>query len=88
MSPSRFAASEAALRDRWRKAVKYEFLLGRAAGIDKEHTRKRLRARLARLEAAARDNDQLFETFITALGQAYDPHTSYLSDRTLDRFRN
>jgi len=72
----------------FRMNLKYEFLLDRAAGIDNEQTRKRLRARHARIEAAGTDDEELFEIFLTALGQAYDPHTAYLSERTLDMFRH
>jgi carboxyl-terminal processing protease len=32
------------------------------------------------------DSDELLEMFLTALGSAYDPHTSYMSPPTLDNF--
>ncbi len=33
------------------------------------------------------DNDELLETFLTAITSAYDPHTSYMSPTTLENFR-
>jgi len=33
------------------------------------------------------DNDELLETFLTAITTAYDPHTTYMSPTTWDNFR-
>jgi carboxyl-terminal processing protease len=84
-----YARSEAEMRDRWRKRIKYELLdleveddLKGKEAADKiakryEHLGKRMRQT---------NNAELLEMYLTALTTAYDPHTSYMSADTLENF--
>ena len=108
---AKYAASDAEMRDLWRKRIKYELLSLKAdaagkktadAGLDpkkrdpskpdstkppvnpREKLTKRYRSIGKRWHQI--DNAELLEMFLTALTTAYDPHTSYMSPRTLENF--
>lgn len=86
-----FATSEAELKDRWRKLLKYDILVLKT---DKEDKRKEdPKARLSRRyhSFAKRmhqtDADELLEIFLTSVTMSFDPHTTYMSPSSLDNFR-
>src|SRR5690606_4570729 len=72
-----YAKTDAEMRDRWRKRVKYELL---DMEVEKELTGKEAQDKIAkRYEHLAKrmrktDNDELLEMYLTALTTAYDPH--------------
>lgn len=74
--------------DYWRKRVKDALLRLVLSGKEIEASRellvKRYRTQLKQL--SQQDNHDVFELFISALTELYDPHTSYLSPRTLENF--
>ena len=74
--------------DYWRKRVKDALLRLVLSGKEMEASRellvKRYRTQLKQL--SQQDNHDVFELFISALTELYDPHTSYLSPRTLENF--
>ncbi len=81
--------------ERWRKRVKYDLLLqGADDATDeakkmtdeeaKERLHKRYRSINKRWEQT--DNDELLEMFLSAVTQSFDPHSSYMSPRSLNDF--
>lgn len=84
----RWAASEQDAEDMWRKRVKANLLSLMLADETEEKARTTLLSRyknqLSRLEQES--SVDVFETLINSLTLLYDPHTSYLSPRTLENF--
>jgi carboxyl-terminal processing protease len=84
-----YAKTDAELRDRWRKRIKYELL---DLEIEKDLKGKEAADKIAkRYEHLGRrmrqtDNDELLEMYLTALTTAYDPHTAYMSANSLENF--
>lgn len=83
-----WAKDEAELDDLWRKRVKDEVLRLKIAGkepkaID-ELLGKRYRNQLSRLEQTR--GEDVFQTYINAFAQSYDPHTQYLSPDSAENF--
>lgn len=74
--------------EKWRKRIKASVLSLKLADETIDEAKKTLLRRyknqLTRLEQ--QDADDVFETLINALTLLYDPHTSYLSPRTLENF--
>ncbi len=85
---TQYAQSEAEARERWRKWIKFDLLLLKADGLEPEKAveklRKRYRARFRGMHQT--DSDELLETYLSALTTAFDPHTTYMSRRTLENF--
>lgn len=81
-------ASEAEANSYWRKRIKDALLRLILSGKDPDAARellvKRYNNQLAQLNQ--QDSDDAFQLFINALTEIYDPHTNYLSPRTLDNF--
>ncbi|NIB41110.1 carboxy terminal-processing peptidase [Pseudomaricurvus alkylphenolicus] len=84
----RWAQSEPDADEKWRKRIKSSILSLKLADESIEDAQKTLLRRyknqLTRLEQ--QDADDVFEIMINALTLLYDPHTSYLSPRTLENF--
>ncbi|MCQ4348731.1 carboxy terminal-processing peptidase [Pseudomonas stutzeri] len=83
-----WAADSAALDELWRKRVKDEALRLKIAGKEpkaiQELLTKRYRNQLKRL-AQTRSED-IFQAYINAFTQTYDPHTNYLSPENAENF--
>ena len=79
---------EAELDDLWRKRVKDEVLRLKLAGKEpkaiEELLTKRYKAQLSRLEQTR--GEDVFQTYINAFAQSYDPHTQYLSPDNAENF--
>ena len=75
-------------RELWRKQVKYDLLLQKAADTEIEDARKKLHRRYDTFVENRKqmDGDELLETYLNALTSSYDPHTSYMSPTTLENF--
>lgn len=83
-----WAKDVAALDEMWRKRVKDEVLRLKIAGkepkaIEKLLT-KRYKSQLARLDQTR--GEDVFQAYINAFAQSYDPHTSYLSPDNAENF--
>ncbi len=83
-----FPADADAAKEIWRKRIKLMLLERIADGETLEEARDLLRKRY---EGFARrlhqtDNDELLQLFLNAAATTYDPHTAYLSPRTLEDF--
>jgi carboxyl-terminal processing protease len=76
-------------RARWRKRIKYDLLMLKAAGIEGQQAKERLSNRYHRFDARMRNTggEQLLEMYLTSLASAFDPHTTYMSAATCEDFR-
>lgn len=83
-----WAKDAAALDDLWRKRLKDEVLRLKIAGKEPEAIRelltKRYKNQLARLEQTR--SEDIFQAYINAFAQTYDPHTNYLSPDNAENF--
>ena len=81
-------ADQKALDDLWRKRVKDEILRLKIAGKDTkaiaELLTKRYKNQLTRLEQTR--SEDVFQGYINAYTQTYDPHTNYLSPDNAENF--
>ena len=79
---------EKELDDLWRKRVKDEVLRLKIAGKEpkaiEELLTKRYKNQLSRLEQTR--GEDVFQTYINAFAQTYDPHTQYLSPDNAENF--
>lgn len=85
---TQWAKTEAEANDLWRKRLKANVLSLKLAGESDEKAHsvllKRYISQLSRLQQ--QDEDDVFEGLINSLALLYDPHTSYLSPRTMENF--
>jgi carboxyl-terminal processing protease len=90
LHPESFPAHGEALRDRWRKRVKYEILVERSSGLTMDRAVAKLRARYRRMarENQFDDDEELYELFLDAFTRSFGPHNRYLGEGTLERFRS
>ena len=83
-----YPVDAAEARERWRKRIKYDLLVQKADGKSEEEAKERLTRRYhsfaKRLEQT--DHNELLEMYLTALTTGFDPHTSYMSPKTLENF--
>ncbi|HTO19758.1 MAG TPA: carboxy terminal-processing peptidase [Pseudomonas sp.] len=83
-----WARNRAELDDLWRKRVKDEVLRLKIAGKEpaaiQELLTKRYQNQLARLKQTR--SEDIFQTYINAFAQTYDPHTNYLSPDNAENF--
>ncbi len=84
-----YAATEQEARERWRKRIKYDLLVLKLEDIEGDAAQKKLstRYRSFALRMHQVSSDELLEMYLTALSTSFDPHTSYMSPRTLENFR-
>ncbi|MCY1329266.1 carboxy terminal-processing peptidase [Pseudomonas jinjuensis] len=85
---SAWAKNRAELDDLWRRKVKDEVLRLKIAGKDdkaiQEQLTKRYKNQLLRLEQTR--GEDIFQAYINAFAQSYDPHTQYLSPDSAENF--
>ncbi|MBL6448866.1 carboxy terminal-processing peptidase [Fulvivirga sp. 29W222] len=88
-SKGEWATSEKELDDLWRKMVKSQTLSLKLNGKDKEGIKETIKKRYERFSKAAQQHrsEDVFEVFMNAVAEAFDPHTNYFSPRTSDRFK-
>ncbi|MDC7826377.1 carboxy terminal-processing peptidase [Pseudomonas sp. BLCC-B13] len=83
-----WAKSQAELDDLWRKRVKDEVLRLKLAGKDSKDIQsllqKRYKNQRKRLEQTR--GEDVFQAYINAFAQTYDPHTNYLSPDNAENF--
>lgn len=85
---AKYAGSPAEARDRWRKRLKYDILVQKLEEKSREEAVEALKRRYHSFAKRMKqtDNDELLEMYLTALTTSYDPHTTYMSPKTLDNF--
>jgi len=76
------------LDDLWRKRLKHELLTLMLSGKDQAAARKLLRKRYDNRLRQARQStsDDVFQWYMNAVAQAFDPHTAYFSPRNTENF--
>ncbi len=83
-----WATSDAEIRDRWRKQIKYDILQLKLADESLEEARERLhkRYRTIKLSYDQMEKIDILELYLTALTNCFDPHSSYMSPDTVEDF--
>ena len=81
-------ASTEEANERWRKRVKYDLLLETSNDVAEEEAREKLHKRYRSINQRAQqtDDDELLEMFLSAVTMSFDPHSSYMSPRSLSDF--
>lgn len=75
-------------RELWRKRIKYDMLIGLLADETQEEVLKRLKKRYHLLLTFMEqmDSEDILQTYLTALTNAYDPHSDYLGPAEAENF--
>ena len=83
-----FAKTDEEARERWRKRIKFNFLALKSEKTEGEKARERLHRRYNSFSKQMHqwDSDELLEIFLNSFATSYDPHSSYMSPRTLENF--
>lgn len=83
-----YAADADEARQRWRKRIKYDLLVQKADGKTLEEAKERLTRRYHSFakRLAQTDHNELLEMYLSAFTTSFDPHTSYMSPKTLENF--
>tara|TARA_B100000676_G_scaffold89176_1_gene88933 strand:+ start:38211 stop:40247 length:2037 start_codon:yes stop_codon:yes gene_type:complete len=83
-----FSKTREELTERWRKRIKYNFLVLKGDKTEGEDARERLHRRyssqLKQMEQTK--SDDLLEIFLTSVTTSYDPHTTYMSPTSSENF--
>ncbi|MAG92653.1 MAG: tail-specific protease [Planctomycetaceae bacterium] len=84
----RWAADRKEINERWRKRIKYELLVFKLDDTDPKEARERLHKRYRRLQKEFHNTEQgeALEMYLTALAEAFDPHSRYMSPDSLKQF--
>jgi carboxyl-terminal processing protease len=84
-----YAKTPEEAKERWRVQVKYELEVLTVSGVKEAEIRDRLKKRYRSLlrYMSQVDKDELVERYLDALTNSYDPHSSYMSPRSLDQFQ-
>lgn len=84
-----WAADKEELNELWRKVVKSQVLSLKLADKDPADVQKTLTDRYDRMEKYINQNKAIdvFQVYMNAFTQAYDPHTAYFSPRTAENFK-
>lgn len=84
-----WAADEKQVNERWRKRIKYDLLLLKLDKTADDEARKRLHKRYKTIKDTMHKTDEteVLEMYLTALCTTFDPHSSYMSPRSLEDFR-
>ena len=81
-------ASQAELDELWRKRLKNELLSLKLAGKDlaaaRETLQKRYEGQLRRTSQST--SEDVFQIYMNAVSQSFDPHTAYFSPRASENF--
>jgi carboxyl-terminal processing protease len=72
----------------WRKRVKHDLLTLMVSGKDQAAARDLLKKRYENrlLQARRSTSDDVFQLYMNAVAQAFDPHTAYFSPRNTENF--
>ena len=83
-----WAADDAALQDLWRKRLKDEVLRLKIANKEPEAIEKLLVKRYKNQQKRLQQtrSEDVFQAYINAFAQTYDPHTTYLSPDNAENF--
>ncbi|MBV8608975.1 MAG: carboxy terminal-processing peptidase [Singulisphaera sp.] len=81
-----YPADAAAAKDRWRKRIKLDLLQLKLDKVEGEEAVKRLTIRYRDRNRMFHqfDTSELLEVYLSSLTRTFDPHSSYMSDKTLE----
>jgi carboxyl-terminal processing protease len=85
---TRWAGSDAESKDKWRRRIKYDQLVGKMQGEKEAALKERLHRRYRSLSSRWRQmtSDELLETFLSSLYSSVDGQSQYMSPETLANF--
>ncbi len=83
-----YAKDDAEMRDRWRKRLKYDLLAKKADKVADQEAKDKVERRYHSLDKRMHQmtSDELLERYLTALTTSFDPHTDYMSPKTVENF--
>lgn len=83
-----YAKSAEEAKERWGNRIKYELLTLMVNGEKEEEARERIHRRYRNLGRRwhEMDSDELVELYLTAMTNSFDPHSTYMSPRTVEDF--
>lgn len=83
-----WASSEAEINERWRKIIKSQALSLKLSGKDEEGIKETLTKRYQRYQKGINqyNSDDVFQFFMNAVAETYDPHTNYFSPISSENF--
>lgn len=85
---ARWAKDDAELRDRWRKRVKYNLLRLKVDKVPDAEAKEQIKKRYQNFARRTHQLDvhDILASFLTSVSTSYDPHSTYMSARTLEDF--
>ncbi|UXX78165.1 carboxy terminal-processing peptidase [Reichenbachiella carrageenanivorans] len=83
-----WAMSEAEINERWRKIIKSQALNLKLSGKDDDGIKETLTKRYQRYQKGINqyNSDDVFQFFMNAVAETYDPHTNYFSPISSENF--
>jgi carboxyl-terminal processing protease len=83
-----YARTSDEAKAKWRSWIKYELCSLMVDGVKEDEARSRIQKRYRNLLRVTKqlDKDELLERYLVALTNAFDPHSSYMSPRTVEEF--
>lgn len=83
-----WAKTDAEMKDRWRKRVKNDILSLKLDDEPMDKIKDRLQRRYDGIARAVRqmEKHEILEMYLSALANAFDPHSSYMSPQTVEDF--
>ena len=87
-SESEWPSDQFEVDELWRKRIKDEFLRSQNSKDSAEKIREKLHKRYRSLYSmlSKYDNEEILQTFLSALGRTFDPHSSYMSPTEAKNF--
>jgi len=84
-----WASSPAELDDLWRKRLKNDFLNLKLSGKKPDKIRETLQKRYGNIPKWLKqtESEDVFQRFMNALAECFDPHTSYMSPKISEDFK-
>ncbi len=84
-----YARDAQEIQDRWRRRLKYDLLVLKGDKTEGDAAIEKLRRRYQSFAKRMRqtDADELLEMYLTSITTSYDPHTSYMSPKSVENFR-
>lgn len=79
---------DAEAQELWRQRVKFELLNGKLLAEKPEKTVEKITRRYARLQKNMKqfDSSEVLQTYLSALGHAFDPHSDYMAPADAKNF--
>jgi carboxyl-terminal processing protease len=85
---TKYAKNADEAKELWRSWIKYELCSLIVDGVKEDEARSRIQKRYRNLVSITKqiDKDELLERYLIALTGSFDPHSSYMSPKTLEEF--